>query len=123
MKTNEQVVWPFPRKAAVAADVAPVLDDEEEDEPAPVVTCGWTMAGGWLVNITGIPNQRSFYETQLLLPRELKALAHSMAAGPDLVKALQDLVARAEESLDYRPELRRAVDNAKAAIAKATGEA
>ena len=50
-------------------------------------TCSWSMAGVWLVK-TGpsLSEQLSFH-------REDKAKAHLIAAAPDLLEALRDLVA------------------------------
>lgn len=51
-----------------------------------------------------------------------EADARLIAAAPDLLGALEELERQAELSLDYRPEFRRAIGDACAAIFKATGE-
>lgn len=52
-------------------------------------------------------------------PEELRANARLIAAAPDLLAALRDLVACTPETYDNRHELRAAID----AIAQATGGA
>jgi hypothetical protein len=46
-----------------------------------------------------------------------------IAAAPELLWAITELMRQADLSLDYRLEFRRAIASANAAIAKATGAA
>lgn len=58
-----------------------------------------------------------------VLEDECRANGELIAAAPELLEALQALEREADRSLDYRPEFRRAISNAHAAICAATGSA